>query len=156
MRTKKLKELSRHASGIHGFTPFDYAIQVAEEVGMPMMVHIDEPPPSYEELVDAMRPGDVLTHCFRPFPNTPLAPDGTVKPEVLAARGRADRAGQASGILLVDDSKETQPGEPARNAERTSNSLLRWEAPLLRIAWETDLRRLSDIRGRTASSFGLF
>ena len=80
--------LGRHASGIHGFTPFEYALQVAEQVGMPMMVHIDEPPPSYEAVVDRLRPGDVLTHCFRPFPNTPLAPDGTVKPEVLAARDR--------------------------------------------------------------------
>ena len=80
--------LGRHASGIHGFTPFEYALQVAEQVGMPMMVHIDEPPPSYEEVVERLRPGDVLTHCFRPFPNTPLAPDGSVKPDVLAARER--------------------------------------------------------------------
>lgn len=78
--------LGRHASGIHGFTPFEYALQVAEQVGMPMMVHIDEPPPSYEEVVERLRPGDVLTHCFRPFPNTPLAPDGSVKPDVLAGR----------------------------------------------------------------------
>jgi len=52
------------------------------------MVHIDEPPPSYEEVLDAMRPGDVLTHCFRPFPNTPATPQGTVKQAVLDARAR--------------------------------------------------------------------
>lgn len=80
--------LGRHASGIHGMTPFKYALQVAEETGLHMMVHIDEPPPSYAEVVEALRPGDVLTHCFRPFPNTPLAPDGSVRPEVLAARAR--------------------------------------------------------------------
>lgn len=80
--------LGRHASGIHGFTPYEYARQVADQTGLPMMVHIDEPPPSYEAVVERLRPGDVLTHCFRPFPNTPLAPDGTVKPEVLAARER--------------------------------------------------------------------
>ncbi len=80
--------LGRHASGIHGFTPYEYARQVAEQTGLPMMVHIDEPPPSYEAVVERLRPGDVLTHCFRPFPNTPLAPDGSVKPEVLAARER--------------------------------------------------------------------
>ena len=80
--------LGRHASGIHGMTPFEYALQVAEETGLPMMVHIDEPPPSYVEVVDRLRPGDVLTHCFRPFPNTPVTSQGLVRPEVLAARDR--------------------------------------------------------------------
>lgn len=80
--------LGRHASGIHGMTPFEYALQVAEETGLPMMVHIDEPPPSYIEVVGRLRPGDVLTHCFRPFPNTPVTSQGLVRPEVLAARDR--------------------------------------------------------------------
>jgi dihydroorotase len=80
--------LGRHASGHQGMNPFGFAMQVAEEVGLPLMAHIDEPPPSYEELVDALRPGDVLTHCFRPFPNTPATAQGTVKPAVLRARER--------------------------------------------------------------------
>ncbi|MEL7468717.1 MAG: amidohydrolase/deacetylase family metallohydrolase [Pseudomonadota bacterium] len=80
--------LGRHASGEQGMTPFEFALQTAEEVGMPMMVHIDEPPPSYEELIGRMRPGDVLTHCFRPFPNSPATAQGTVKPAVRDARKR--------------------------------------------------------------------
>ena len=80
--------LGKWASGIHGMAPFEHAIQVAEETGLPLMVHIDEPPPSYAEVVERLRPGDVLTHCFRPFPNTPVTPDGKVRPEVLAARQR--------------------------------------------------------------------
>jgi dihydroorotase len=80
--------LGRHASGVHGMKPFDCALQVAEETGLPMMVHIDEPPPSYTDVVDSLRSGDVLTHCFRPFPNTPVTPDGSVRPEVIAARNR--------------------------------------------------------------------
>ncbi len=80
--------LGRGASGLQGMTPFEYALQTAEEVGLPMMVHIDEPPPSYEELVARMRPGDVLTHCFRPFPNSPATVQGTVKPAVREARER--------------------------------------------------------------------
>jgi dihydroorotase len=80
--------LGKWASGIHGMAPFEHAIQVAEETGLPLMVHIDEPPPSYTEVVERLRPGDVLTHCFRPFPNTPVTPDGKVRPEVLAARQR--------------------------------------------------------------------
>ncbi|WP_337660365.1 amidohydrolase/deacetylase family metallohydrolase [Anderseniella sp. Alg231-50] len=80
--------LGKWASGIHGMAPFEHSIQVAEETGLPMMVHIDEPPPSYGEVVERLRPHDVLTHCFRPFPNTPVTPDGKVRPEVLAARQR--------------------------------------------------------------------
>ena len=55
---------------------------------MPMMVHIDDPPPSYPQVVERLRKGDVLTHCFRPFPNTPTTSDRRVRPEVLAARQR--------------------------------------------------------------------
>jgi len=35
-----------------------------------------------------MRPGDVLTHCFRPFPNSPATAQGTVRQGVLDARQR--------------------------------------------------------------------
>jgi len=80
--------LGRIASGDHGMAPFDYALQVAEETDLPMMVHIDEPPPSYREVVNNLRKGDVLTHCFRPFPNTPIDPHGGIRPEVIAARKR--------------------------------------------------------------------
>ena len=76
------------ASGRQGMAPFEYALQVAEEANLPIMVHIDDPPPSYCEVVERLRPGDVLTHCFRPFPNTPVTADGRVRPEVLAARQR--------------------------------------------------------------------
>ncbi|MEM9062008.1 MAG: amidohydrolase/deacetylase family metallohydrolase [Pseudomonadota bacterium] len=80
--------LGRHASGLQGMAPFEFAVQTAEQCGMPMMVHIDEPPPSYEEVISRMRPGDVLTHCFRPFPNCPATAQGTVKQAVLDARKR--------------------------------------------------------------------
>ncbi|MEM6577764.1 MAG: amidohydrolase/deacetylase family metallohydrolase [Pseudomonadota bacterium] len=80
--------LGSWTSGIHGMAPFEYALQVAEECGLPIMVHIDDPPPSYDEVVRRLRPGDVLTHCFRPFPNAPLTGDGLVRPDVLAGRER--------------------------------------------------------------------
>jgi len=80
--------VGRHASGDQGTAPLDVALQVADEVGMPMMAHIDHPPPSYEEVIDRLRPGDVLTHAFRPFPNAPCTAQGTVKQAVLQARKR--------------------------------------------------------------------
>jgi dihydroorotase len=80
-----------HASGRSGTVPLDIALQVADEVGMPLMAHIDHPPPSYEEVLDRLRPGDVLTHAFRPFPNVPVDSQGKVKEAVLRARARGVR-----------------------------------------------------------------
>ncbi|MCX7341971.1 MAG: amidohydrolase/deacetylase family metallohydrolase [Hyphomicrobiales bacterium] len=80
--------VGRNSSGDQGTAPLDMALQVAEQVGMPLMAHIDHPPPSYEEVVDMLRPGDVLTHAFRPFPNAPSTAQGTVKQAVLNARKR--------------------------------------------------------------------
>jgi len=80
--------VGRHASGDQGVAPLEFAMQTAEESGLPLMAHIDEPPPSYEEVIARLRPGDVLTHAFRPFPNSPATAQGTVKHAVLRARER--------------------------------------------------------------------
>jgi dihydroorotase len=80
--------VGRVASGPSGIAPLDVALQVGDETGLPLMVHIDEPPPSYEDVVARLRTGDVLTHSFRPFPNAPVDGKGQVKPAVLAARER--------------------------------------------------------------------
>jgi dihydroorotase len=80
--------VGRHASGDQGVAPLDIALQVADEIGMPLMCHIDEPPPSYDEVIAKLRPGDVLTHAFRPFPNAPCTAQGKVRQAVLEARQR--------------------------------------------------------------------
>lgn len=80
--------IGRHASGPSGIQPLDIALQVADETGLPLMAHIDEPPPTYEAVVSRLRAGDVLTHCYRPFPNAPVDGKGKAKPEILAARER--------------------------------------------------------------------
>jgi dihydroorotase len=77
-----------HASGTSGVAPLDIALQVADEIGMPLMAHIDHPPPSYEEVIERLRPGDVLTHAFRPFPNAPVTGQGRIRQAVREARER--------------------------------------------------------------------
>jgi dihydroorotase len=77
-----------HASQNSGTIPLDIARQTADHLGLPMMVHIDVPPPTLEEVLVRMRPGDVLTHCFRPFPNSPATSEGKVLPAVIEARER--------------------------------------------------------------------
>src|SRR5205809_4103740 len=76
------------ASGRSGTVPLDIALEVADAVGVPVLAHICDPPPTYEEVIARLRPGDVLTHAFRPFPNAPATAQGTVKRAVIEARQR--------------------------------------------------------------------
>jgi dihydroorotase len=80
--------VGRGAGGASGTAPLDIAIEVAEEVGLPVMVHLDNPPPARRDVLARLRRGDVITHCFRPFPNAPVRPDGGIREEVLEARRR--------------------------------------------------------------------
>jgi len=80
--------VGRTAGGNSGIAPLDMALEVAAETGLPVMAHLDHPPPSRLEVLSRLRRGDILTHCFRPFPNAPVAPDGRVREEVAAARER--------------------------------------------------------------------
>jgi dihydroorotase len=76
------------ASGYNGTLPLDLALEAADIAQMPLMCHIDMPPPTIEEVLDKLRPGDVLTHAFRPQPNSPLNGAGQIKDAVLRARER--------------------------------------------------------------------
>ncbi|HLW91297.1 MAG TPA: amidohydrolase/deacetylase family metallohydrolase [Roseiarcus sp.] len=80
--------IGRNAGGVSGIAPLEIALQVADEVGLPVMCHIDFPPPNYGDTVALLRSGDILTHAFRPFPNAPLSAQGKILPQVLDARER--------------------------------------------------------------------
>jgi dihydroorotase len=80
--------VGRNAGGASGAAPLDIALEVAAETGLPVMAHLDNPPPSRLEVLSRLRRGDILTHCFRPFPNAPVQGDGRIREEVLEARRR--------------------------------------------------------------------
>ena len=80
--------VGRNAGGASGAAPLDIALEVAEETGLPVMAHLDNAPPSRLEVLSRLRRGDILTHCFRPFPNAPVQGDGQIREEVLEARRR--------------------------------------------------------------------
>lgn len=75
-------------SGDVGLDALDCALRAAEPLGLPVMTHIGKPLPGYAEILDRLRPGDVLTHCFRPMPNAPVDSAGRVLPALRAARSR--------------------------------------------------------------------
>jgi dihydroorotase len=80
--------IGANTSGVNGILPLHLAIEAAEEAGLPVMCHIDRPPPRYEEVLATLRPGDTLTHCFRPYPNAPVTADGRVREACHQARER--------------------------------------------------------------------
>jgi dihydroorotase len=51
-------------TGSNGIEPLNRARLAAEQAQLPMMVHIGRGPPSLFDVLDLMRPGDILTHCF--------------------------------------------------------------------------------------------
>jgi dihydroorotase len=77
-----------NTSGPNGIAPLYHALEAADRAGLPVMCHIDRPPPRYTDVLKELRPGDVLTHCFKPFPNAPCHADGRVKDACWEARER--------------------------------------------------------------------
>ena len=77
-----------NTSGVNGIAPLYHAIEAAERAGLPVMCHIDRAPPRYADVLAVLRPGDTLTHCFKPFPNAPCHADGRVRDACWQARER--------------------------------------------------------------------
>lgn len=49
--------------GEHGVEPLRRAVAVAEATGVPVMAHIGVAPPTVDEVLALLRPGDIVTHC---------------------------------------------------------------------------------------------
>ncbi|WP_205938660.1 amidohydrolase/deacetylase family metallohydrolase [Rhizobium leguminosarum] len=51
-------------TGSWGITPVKLGKKIAKILKVPMMVHVGEPPALYDEVLEILGPGDVVTHCF--------------------------------------------------------------------------------------------
>jgi dihydroorotase len=81
----------------HGLEPLKRGIQACEMCGWPakMMVHIGgvETPQLMSDILNLLRPGDILTHAYSGAPNvagafTNIVQDGKLLPAALAAKQR--------------------------------------------------------------------
>src|SRR6516162_7896695 len=81
----------------HGLEPLKRGIQACEMCGWPakMMVHIGgvETRELMSDILNLLRPGDMLTHCYSGYPNmsgvgTNIVQDGKLLPAALAAKQR--------------------------------------------------------------------
>jgi dihydroorotase len=63
VRIDRNTTLNGEGSGV-GVEPLRLARTAAERCGLPLMVHIGYGPPTVQEVLPFLRPGDILTHCF--------------------------------------------------------------------------------------------
>ena len=89
--------MSENVIAKHGLEPLKRGIQACEMCGWPakMMVHIGgvETKELMSQILDLLRPGDVLTHAYSGAPNiagvfTNIVQDGKLLPAALAAKQR--------------------------------------------------------------------
>lgn len=63
-----------------GIRPLELARELADRVALPLMVHIGNGPPAMAAIVDLLRPGDILTHCFTGGNHRMLTAEGRLSP----------------------------------------------------------------------------
>ena len=75
-------------AGKHGLKPLERALGIAEDLGVPVVVHTTDPAGKIEDLAAMLRPGDVFSHVFHGRGETILDGAGVVRPAVRKARER--------------------------------------------------------------------
>jgi dihydroorotase len=84
--------LRRTNVGANGREALRLALEAAAAAGRPLMVHIGDSPMSMDEIAAALRPGDVITHCYTPLPDGIVDERGRPRRSVVEAHQR--------GVLL--------------------------------------------------------
>lgn len=64
------------------------AVEMGDALNLPVVVHIGRFPPDPSQIVDLLRPGDMVTHSYHDKEISPYHPDGTPKDAFLRARER--------------------------------------------------------------------
>jgi len=89
--------MSENVIAKHGLEPLKRAISACEQAGTgaKVMCHIGgvETRELMSQILDTLRPGDILTHCYSGFPNvagefTNIVQDGRVIPAAMSAKQR--------------------------------------------------------------------
>jgi len=74
----KVRETAPDVVGDNGLEPLRRAIEVGDATGLPVMCHIGETPTVLTDVLDMLRPGDILTHCFTGSRNNLIVDDALV------------------------------------------------------------------------------
>jgi dihydroorotase len=72
----------------HGLEPLRRGLRAAEAAGVPVIVHVNNPPVEYGEVLGLLRPGDIVSHFLHGRGSGILDGQGRLKDAVQAARRR--------------------------------------------------------------------
>ncbi len=128
------------------------ARRAADGISKPVMVHISNTPVPLEEILDMLRPGDVVTHCFHGREEGILDANGRIKPGVREALARGvlfdvghgagafnfavARAALEQGLLpgtISSDLHVHSVGGPAYDLATTASKFLHLGVPLMEV-----------------------
>ncbi len=90
-----------------GIKALDVARELAEAVDLPLMIHIGVGPPTIDEVIERMRPGDIITHCFTGHSMNLLDPNGQLYPRIaeLREQGLVLDIGHGAGSFSFETAK---------------------------------------------------
>lgn len=74
--------------GDMGYAPLRETVNLAEKLGLSVMVHCTNPPGEMDELLSYLREGDVITHMYMNKASTIIDDNGHVKKSAIEARKR--------------------------------------------------------------------
>ena len=80
--------LSRDVAGTNDYEVLRRAQEVVTPFNLPVMIHMGQTMSPLPQLMELLKPGDIVTHMFAPPPNSIVDDSGRILPEVLAARRR--------------------------------------------------------------------
>lgn len=90
-----------------GIQALDIARELAEAVDLPLMIHIGQGPPTIDEVIERLRPGDIITHCFTGHSMNLLDPNGQLYPRIaeLREQGLVLDIGHGAGSFSFDTAR---------------------------------------------------
>ncbi|MCZ6633410.1 MAG: amidohydrolase/deacetylase family metallohydrolase, partial [bacterium] len=78
--------MSKNIVGENGKEGLKRAREVCDATGLPLMIHPNASPLSFKAMLDELRPGDIITHCYHKSDTGILDADGQIRPEAKKAR----------------------------------------------------------------------
>ncbi|MCL4465702.1 MAG: amidohydrolase family protein [Chloroflexi bacterium] len=91
----------RMYNGLTSLAPVAAGRELADEVGLPLVVHAVQPPPSFRDILPYLRAGDVVTHVFHPGPSAVVRTDGTIRDDYREAKARGVHIDSGSARLFT-------------------------------------------------------
>lgn len=81
-------QVGANMSGKYSYDLLKVARETCDQYQIPLMAHISFAPPETDQVMELMKPGDVVTHAYNGHTLGIIDKEGKIKPSVLEARKR--------------------------------------------------------------------